>query len=142
MDSIPFAKVSIEEARAALHSDAMKKDVGPQTKKDWSGRRTPPDKLSPELNTSTFKWMASLPAKSRPYELAKQFPRIANRLAEAWDRPQMCERYLDELILDSRGDRKGFPPGIAAEVTALKAHFLRAEPSVHYDVWGNRIGVD
>ncbi|HEY0847859.1 MAG TPA: hypothetical protein VGE12_21010 [Noviherbaspirillum sp.] len=142
MDSIPFVKVSIEEAKAALQKEAIKKEVSLPQKKDWSGKRTPPDRHSPDLAPATFKWMASLPSKTRPYELAKQFPRIANRLAETWPRPVHCERYLDELMMDSRGDRQGFPADVAAEIAALKVHFLRAASTVHYGVWGNRIGVD
>lgn len=140
MDSIPFVKVSIEEAKAALQADAVRKDVAPPSKKDWSGRRTPPDINFPDLHAATFKWMATLPSASRPYQLAKQFPRIANRLAESWDRPQQCEKYLDGLIMDGRGDRQGFPPDVAAEIATLKAHFLRAAPTVHKGVWGNGIG--
>lgn len=135
MDPIPFVKVSIEEAKAALQGQAIKKEVLPALQRDWSGRRTPPDKQSPELDAATFKWMAGLPAKTRPYELAKQFPRIANRLAESWISPMRCERYLNELMMDSRGNRKGFPADVAAEIAALKAHFLRPAAIEQHSVW-------
>lgn len=142
MDQIPFVKVSIEEAKAALQNDAIKKDVAPRPKKDWTAKRMSPDRMPPDLHAHTFKWLATLPAKMRPYELSKQFPRITNRIAEIWNRPLHCERYLDELMMDERGDRKGFPAEVAAEIAVLKAHFLRTAACVHFGVWGNRIGFE
>lgn len=142
MDQIPFVKVSIEEAKAALQGDILKKQAAPQPKKDWAPRRMSLERSSPDLTDRTFKWLASIPPKARPYELAKQFPRIANRLADSWALPFQCEQYLDELMMDSRGDRKGFPPEVATEIAALKMHFMKTSPSVHFGVWGNRIGID
>ena len=142
MDHIPFVKVSVEEAKEALQADVIKNKVTPAPKMNWNPNRLPPTSNSRELAAGTFKWMATLPAQRRPYALARQHPRIANRLAEIWKRPLQCERYLDDLMLDLRGDRAGFPPDVAAEIAALKVHFLRTSNTVHFGVWGNRITVD
>jgi hypothetical protein len=142
MDHIPFFKVSIEEAKEALQADVIKKPVTPPPKKDWIPGRLPAGLNSRELAAYTFKWLATIPANIRPNALARQYPRIANRIAEIWKRPLHCERYLDDLMLDLRGDRKGFPPDVAAEIAVLKVHFLRTAKTMHFGVWGNRIGVD
>ena len=34
-----------------------------------------------------------------------------------------CEEYLVTLVVDLRGDRTGFPPEVARELTALRSYF-------------------
>lgn len=137
MDSIPFFKVTLEEAKASLRDQAPP-EAHAHSKTDWSAQRSA---SSPEqLSVASFKWIATLPANVRPHALARAYPRIANRLAEIWHRPVQCEKYLDDLVWDRRGNRQGFPPPIAAEIAALKAYFMSTSSTVNFDVWGTRIG--
>ena len=85
----------------------------------------------PPLLDATVAWIAQLPEHLRPVELARDFPRIANRLCETWRRPSACERYFDDLLVDRRGGRKGFPLKIASELTELRAHYARLYPAGH-----------
>jgi hypothetical protein len=62
-------------------------------------------------------------------ELARQFPRIANRLRHLWKQVASCEVYLDALLVDRRGSRKGFPPKIAQELEALREYYVLLHPS-------------
>lgn len=142
MDQIPFTKVSIEEAKAALHADSAQARIAPRKTGQWESRRSPQNTIAQDLTPNTFKWLASFPKEKRPSALALQFPRIANRLAEIWKRPLQCERYLDDLMLDRRGGRQGFPNDVAADIAKLKLHFLATCSAVHFGVWGDRIGVD
>lgn len=143
MDEIPFEKVSVEDVKRALQADTAKTETRPLPQKDWGNSRSKASQpASSDLSPVTFKWLAALPREVRPNSLAKQFPRIANRLAEIWKRPLQCERYIDDLMIDLRGGRQGFPPSVAAEIAALKVHFVRTTNTVHFGVWGNRIGVD
>lgn len=48
----------------------------------------------------------------------EDLPRICNRIQELWGTPE-CESYLTSLVIDTRGDRKGFPPGIMEELLYL-----------------------
>lgn len=139
MDPIPFVRVTLDEAKAAMQRDARTTGGLTTPARDWPARRVSPNHVLPDLSAATFKWIASMPPKLRPFQLARQFPRIANRIAETWSRPEICERYLDELIMDSRGGRKGFPPEVATEIAALKAHFMRVAATMEYGPWGNRI---
>jgi len=142
MKEIPFEKVSVDEARRVLHGDVARPVAAPPAR-DWSSARLRhSDQSPPDLSPIAFKWLAVLPREARPNALAQQYPRIANRLAEIWKRPLQCERYIDGLMMDLRGGRKGFPKEVAAEIAALKVHFLRTTNSVHFGIWGNRIGVD
>jgi hypothetical protein len=123
MKSLEFEKVSVDDARKAL-------DGPPRTAKNDRAVavvRRGPD-VNPVLLDATVAWMAELPYAVRPTELANRFPRIANSIAELWRRVSRCEEYLDSLVVDQRGDRKGFPPAVALEITALRAHFAELHP--------------
>ena len=140
MDGIPFVKVSLEDAKAAIAESAPSVTRRPQ--EDWSKFRLNGGQVPETLTRETFQWLASLPRSVRPNVLARRYPRIVNRVAEIWKRPLQCERYLDGLVLDHRGNRKGFPGDIAAEIAILKTHYLATSGIVHHDVWGHRIGVE
>ncbi|HJV51158.1 MAG TPA: hypothetical protein VJ652_06860 [Noviherbaspirillum sp.] len=139
MDHIPFAKVSIEEAKATLQTGGTQARVLPQVRTRWETRRAPQQEFEQDLDTQTFKWLATLPKESRPSSLAVKFPRIVNRLAKVWKRPLQCEHYLDDLMIDRRGGRQGFPSDVAADIAKLKVHFLSTCRTVRYDVWGERV---
>lgn len=90
------------------------------------------EKLAP----TTVQWLASLPPKARPRLLPVDFPRIANRLSSKWAARQDCLDYLEDLLLDRRGNRCGFPTGVLLELAALKDHFetgLHHQPQTVWD---------
>jgi hypothetical protein len=80
--------------------------------------------------------MDQLPLSVRPQHLAKEFPRITNALSRQWRAPEACLEYLDELLIDKRGDRRGFPLEILLELASLKGHFQTAVYPVPQTVWG------
>jgi hypothetical protein len=67
----------------------------------------------------TKAWFETLPSKVQPSALMRQFPRIANLIAAAWDDLVQFETYMDSLLTDNRGGRKGFPSDVIAELRAL-----------------------
>lgn len=74
------------------------------------------------LRPETIIWLTQLPRNVQPNGLVQNFPRIANRIAELWEMPLRCEKYIDELLFDTRDNkRQGFPPQIAFEISYLKA---------------------
>jgi len=48
----------------------------------------------------------------------EDYPRIASRIQQLWGTPE-CEGYITNLIVDTRGDRKGFPPQVMEELLYL-----------------------
>lgn len=48
----------------------------------------------------------------------EEYPRICERIVQLWGTPE-CEGYLNSLIIDTRGNRKGFPPGVVEELLYL-----------------------
>jgi hypothetical protein len=73
------------------------------------------------LLSQTKRWFDALPESVRPNLLLTQFPRIANALASAWPYQRECLQHFGELMVDSRGNRRGFPLGIKRELYALRS---------------------
>lgn len=89
---------------------------------DSAARENPPRPSFPRepLQGATIRWLTQLPADVQPVQLARLFPRIANRLCGLWDNPLLCNRYLTGLLVKPRdGARAGFPVAVEAELADL-----------------------
>lgn len=102
-------------------------------------------KFSPEwpedkvLNMEAESLINSLPEEVRPVQLPEKFPRICNRIAELWADPEYAIPLFDDLLIDNRGGRNGFPLAIILEISKLKEHFMASYALHNLDVWkGNR----
>ena len=122
MKSLEFEKVTVAQARGAPDGPAKA-----EAKATIVVRRS--TDTNRVLLDATVAWMNELPHTVRPTELARRFPRIANSIAELWGRMLRCEEYLDSMLIDQRGDRKGFPPAVAMELAALRAYYAELHPS-------------
>jgi len=87
------------------------------------------------LGNETIRWLAGLPPDVRPSALPIQFVRIANALARTWSEPHACLEYLDELLIDRRGDRRGFPFDVALELAGLKDYYETTVHPTSQTVW-------
>jgi hypothetical protein len=125
MKSLEFEKVSFADARKAL--DGPPKGEDKAKAKETTFVRRGPD-VTPVLFDATVAWMNALPPAARPTGLAQRFPRIANGIAERWPSVDRCEQYLDSLLVDQRGDRKGFPMAVALEVASLRSYYTELHP--------------
>ena len=90
------------------------------TQIDWSRKRRQQRREDHVLAGSTYAWLKTLPYAVRPVELCLRYPRVGNRLALCWSDPAQTERLLDDLMIDRRGNRKGFPPSVAEELVYLR----------------------
>jgi len=79
------------------------------------------DPASSVLKT-TLEWAESLPQEVRPYEVLHSFPRVANHLCLTWTDASAFQAYMDELHIDRRGNREGFPVAVIQELDALRAY--------------------
>jgi len=67
--------------------------------------------------------------------LREQFPRIHRQLAAVWG-SSAGECYLDELIVDRRGNRSGFPPPVMHALLILqRVHFRQFGTFRKVDPW-------
>lgn len=91
-------------------------------------RRALPSEQDQKLTTQARQWLRSLAARDRPLALCSMYPRLANRLATAWEDPVETEAIFDELMIDHRGGRLGFAPLVASELMRLhRLHEKRCE---------------
>jgi len=77
-----------------------------------------------DLLPRTRQWLEAVPDRVRPHALSLQFARIANRLCAAWDDPADCLSYFDDLLVDKRPMRKGFPVTVLRELHDLRAYYV------------------
>jgi hypothetical protein len=101
-------------------------------------QRQPSSPYDRSLNKSATSWLHELPQEVRPRACVIRFPRILNRLARYWDAPGMLDQIFNELLVDKRAGRKGFPPEILAEIRALYTHYRTLHPERESsDVWSS-----
>ncbi len=130
MDFIDFEKVSLAEAKAVHKGDELEKH-----EENWESKREPLLPSDLKLQNETITWMMSLPENLRPLHLARQYPRIANKIAEAWQRPVVCDKVFEDLMLDHRGTRQGFPHDIAKEIADLRGYYNTEVYVPKLDTW-------
>lgn len=128
LDSLDFEVTDFEQARAALEEPpAGVKALKRFDPTEWFKRRRPPEARDRLLTAYTEAWLDRLPPSIRPFELARGYPRIANRLAECWGDADACLDLLNELLVDHRGTRRGFPANVALQIVALRDHRAATE---------------
>jgi hypothetical protein len=133
MDSIPFEKIALPDAKATLDGPP-KRDI----EKNWVAVRRQ-DPKNADLTEAAWQWLDALPHEIQPGGLVQRYPRITNRLAEIWGRAKQCEQYLDTLIMDNRGGREGFPLDVTVELGKLRAYYVKEIVGQRFDAWGQRI---
>lgn len=110
------------------------------TAADWRLLRSPPGPLDQALSRPAQAWLARLPAGVRPHALCTRYPRIANRLAVCWADPALTDLLFDDLLIDRRGGRQGFPAPVLADLLALRElHESRPRSECAEDPWSARL---
>ena len=81
--------------------------------------------------------IGKLPHDLSLIHLFSDYPRILNKVAIAWGDHRAFFVLMDDLMIDKRGGREGFPFNVAVELTRLTDHyeqFIGKRPGGHYDV--------
>jgi hypothetical protein len=122
-----FSKTNQVTTQTLLDSAPAKPNQDPTTL-CVGQRRTLPSKQDRALSAQARQWLRRLPARERPLALCSMYSRLANRLAAGWEDPVQTEAVFDELMIDHRGGRLGFPPLVAGELMRLhRLHEKRLE---------------
>jgi len=95
---------------------------------DWGKQRK--GQPANGLLKPTFAWASTLPSQVQPRALLSKFPRIANLLAAMWPDPNSFRRYMDDLLVDKRGNRQGFPLDVLKELFELRAYYEEQYPDM------------
>jgi hypothetical protein len=96
---------------------------------------SPATQPSTQLSGEAVRLLVKLDAKVGLQELSAQFPRVLNRIADAWYKPQQADRCFDELLLHSRGVRQGFPQAVISEIASLRHYYLTCMFPRRVDPW-------
>lgn len=104
----------------AARSSASRHGVEPTTESGWQRLREPPRPQDLVLSALAQRWCESLQPRFRPSQLCALFPRLANRLALCWNDEALASRILDDLVVDKRRNRTGFPPEVSQELIRLR----------------------
>jgi hypothetical protein len=111
---------------------------GLQKQETGAAQRQPASPYDRAVNAAAIRWLAELPEAIRPNQTALHYPRIVNRLARFWDTPAMARECFEDLLVEKRPGRKGFPGEILSELRALQNYWQTARPvSAGGDVWSS-----
>jgi len=125
-DCLSFEVVSFDAAREALDEPpAGVQQLRRTSAADWASRRRALSEAERRLSRAATQWLLALPRESRPLELMRRYPRIANQLCERWADAPASLRLLDDLVLDQRGGRMGFPRLVVIELQTLREQLQR-----------------
>ena len=109
----------LEALERAKARPALKVHVDPGT------LRRPEHLQDRALKAHTELWANNLPIEIRPGLLLERYPHVANRLALCWADKALTIRLFEDLLVDNRGGRKGFPPLVRAELLHLRRTYPR-----------------
>jgi uncharacterized protein len=74
-----------------------------------------------------------------PHALEARFKRILDKIAELWGTP-MLDAYFEDLLIDKRGGRQGFPSDVMRDIfflNGLHEKLMRARQAQAEDIWSN-----
>jgi hypothetical protein len=100
--------------------------AGPQASVDFARqRRALPIAI---LLPNTQKWLDALPRSAQPHALCAFYPRIANLIAAMWVDMEGLGSYFDELLVDRRPGRRGFPLDVINDLRVLRDYRAALHP--------------
>lgn len=115
---LEFELVTVEDVKKLLRSDAP--PVFNKVDDPFKPLRRRQAPIA--LEGYAISWMAKLPREAQPCITGEKYPRIVNKLAALWGATDKTGNYLRDLLVDTRGSRKGFPPDVSKELHAVRAH--------------------
>ncbi|OGA00680.1 MAG: hypothetical protein A2Z64_13215 [Betaproteobacteria bacterium RIFCSPLOWO2_02_67_12] len=101
-------------------------------------QKTAPAATTPTMNNARLAEVYRDTPDKYPHLLELRYARVLNRIAELWLSPQL-DHYFEELLVDRRGGRQGFPAEIMSELMALYAKhtsIVAANAKDPLDPWG------
>ena len=96
--------------------------------------------LAEKPSHSATQLIGKLPSDLSLIHLFSDYPRILNRIATTWGDHRAFYVLMDDLMIDKRGGREGFPSNVAVELSRLSDHYeqyIGKRPGGNYDVIQN-----
>lgn len=132
VESLPFEKVSLDDLRSTTIEAPRPSELA-----DTEQVRRQQNDAPGAASDAVLRWQARLPANLRPVALTRQYPHVANRLAELWQQPEQCETYLKSLIMLDRPTRQGFAFDAAAELNRLLDYYTSVLHPRSHSIWNH-----
>jgi hypothetical protein len=105
----------------------------------WLRARRPERECDRALTGTSRQWLRRLPPRRRPLRLCMVHPRVANRIAWCWNDPDLSRQVLQDLLVDRRGGRRGFAPGIVRELQRLREFNDQQRMELHEETWAQAL---
>ena len=115
----------IDKTSTATREAAERAKARRAQKIDPATLRRPERRQDQELMEHAVLWANGLPSELRPNLLLESYPRVANRLALCWPDKRLTHHLFDDLLVDNRGGRRGFPPPVRTELLQLRRMFQK-----------------
>lgn len=132
--ALDFELIDVQQAREAMDKHAEdiatvsgalyvepQHEAPPRRRIDLATPAT--DAPKEQLPAHTVQWIVSLPAAARPLHLFMHYPKLGNKLAMLWENTGDAQRFFDEMLMDTRGTRQGFPKEVFDDLMRLQ-HLL------------------
>jgi hypothetical protein len=85
----------------------------------------PPLLPDDEIDKMVVRKPEARPPAPEPFPIVvAAYPRIAERIRQLWGTAQ-CDRYLDQLLIDDRGNRQGSPPVVVSALLTISEEHQR-----------------
>src|SRR5690349_3274320 len=127
--------------RAQKVRNSVVRDKSASNAEQTSYNRRPVSSDDAQLCAEARRLLQRLDQRVLPIHLACRFPRVMNKIARLWYRPAHLDRYFEELLIDKRGGREGFPFAVAVELAVLKDYYQTEVYPKHECVWDQVYGV-
>lgn len=86
------------------------------------------------LSLPATEFLSTLEGSDYPQALVDSFPRIVNAIVELRGNPDDLKNYLDTLLRDMRGGRKGFSLEVLMNIQALRDCLIGPETDAEGEV--------
>jgi hypothetical protein len=83
--------------------------------------RTQSDAEPVRLSRRGIALLLATRSKVQLHTTVRNFPHVIDKLADAWDYPQVFVVVINELLFTDRTQRQGFPIEVLNELTALRS---------------------
>jgi hypothetical protein len=112
-----------------VNPSGRNESASPETPSEFKRqRRTLPVAF---LFVNTQEWFDALPRRFQPYSLCKLYPRITNQIAARWMDMKASSAYFDELLVDRRRGRRGFPLDVLNDLCFLRDYHAAFRPDAN-----------
>ncbi|MEQ1685694.1 MAG: hypothetical protein ABL916_18765 [Burkholderiaceae bacterium] len=82
--------------------------------------RAPPGDADRVVLSATHLWLRRVPPPLHPKHLCRDHPHLVNRLALCWGDRERVELFIDDLLIDRRGGRRGLSDRVKSELQRLE----------------------